>query len=253
MVANKITDWLKGPKAPRWRRDPNLSVIRGVVHRAGTGLVGLKGSLARVLWPTYEHCAAPRLANFGHAPEVGLLIEDQVEAWFRGSTWGEGGYTKVAKDPRRKEARVICGLMVALGLRRVDSQAPVAHGRVGTRLDWVVADPSGKLLLLELKTGFNNGLRNAQGELLGFPGFKSHREQHAYFQLLWTWAALERQGVKTEPWLVIVNKTAKDKFGTKDSVLTIARKIRGGTGGKLVRPLPKRHRALAGKLLERVK
>lgn len=253
MVSAKITDWL-GVRRPRgWQRDPNLSVIRGVVHRAGAGLVGLKGSLARALWPTYEHRAAPRLANYGHAPKVGLAIEDQVEAWFRGSTYGEGGYTSVAKDPRRKEARIICGLMVALGLRRVDSQAPVAHGRVGTRLDWLVQNPAGKLLLIELKTGFNYGLRDAQGEVRGFPGFKSHREQHAYFQLLWTWAALGRRGVDAEPWLVIVNKTAKDKFGTKDSVVAIAHKIRAGTGGKLVRPLPKRHRALAKRLLDKVR
>jgi hypothetical protein len=253
MVFAKITDWVTGEPRPRWRRNKNLTTIRGVVHRSGTRLVGLKRSLERALWPDYEIQNAPRLANFGHAPKVGSKIEDQIEAWFKTAKYENGGYSKIGKDPRRKEARVFCGLMVALGLRRVDSQAPEANGSVGTRLDWVVENSSGKLLLIELKTGHNYGLRDIQGQVVGFPGFQNHREQHCFFQLLWTWAAIKKRGIETEPWLVMINKTAKDKFGTKDTVLQIAHKIRSGIGGKLVRPLPKRHRGLCEKILKTIR
>lgn len=252
MVAAKDVCWLK-PHRTTWRRDPNVTTIRGQVTRGGVRLAGLKGALARALWPGYQHREAPRLANYGHAPEVGLRIEDQIETWFRGSKYEAGRYVKLAKDPGRKEARIFCGIMVALGLVRVDSQAPVAHGRVGTRIDWMVRGPTGRQILIELKTGHNYGLRDAQGDVVGFDGFKSHREQHANFQLLWTWAAIQARGIECEPWLVMVNKTAKDKFGTRDTVLEIAKKIRSGVGGKLVRPLPKRHREQAARVLQKVK
>lgn len=252
MVAAKETCWLK-PHNTKWRRDPNISTIKGQVARGGIRLAGLKSSLARALWPGYQHREAPRLANYGHAPKVGLRIEDQIEAWFHASKYEAGRYVKLGKDPGRKEARIFCGIMVALGLTRVDSQAPVAHGRVGTRLDWMVRGPTGKQILIELKTGHNYGLRDAQGEVVGFKGFKNHREQHANFQLIWTWAVIQARGIECEPWLVMINKTAKDKFGTTDTVLEIAKKIRSGVGGKLVRPLPPRHRKQAAKLLRVVK
>lgn len=252
MVAAKNTCWLK-PRSTKWTRDSNITTIRGQVIRNGVRLPGLINSLLMALWPEFEPSAAPRLANFGHAPKVGVDIEDQIEDWFSTSKYEDGRYVKLGKDPGRKEARIFCGIMVALGLTRVDSQAPVAHGRVGTRIDWMVRGPKGRQILIELKTGHNYGLSLAQGKIVGFPDFNNNRLEHAQFQLLWTWAAIQARGIECEPWLVMINKTAKDKFGTKDTVLQIAKKIRSGVGGKLVRPLPKRHRAEAKKLLDTVK
>lgn len=249
MPAVRTSPWDARRRRRRFKPDGALRVLGGRVCRGDRVLCGLKRRLRDVLWPGYVHAAAPRKANFGHAPKVGVRIEEQIDAWFRGGTWRDGAWVKQGPRPGRFEARVFCGLMLARGLRPVASQAPLARGDVGTRLDWIVADAADECYLIELKTGHNYGLRAAQGALAGFPSFKNTREQHAYFQLLWMWAVLRGDGVETEPWLVVVNRAAKRHFSARDSVAAIAAKIRAGAGGRLVRRLPARHRAVADRVL----
>lgn len=248
MVSAKLTDWIK-VRPSRWRRDTNLKTMRGVVQRNGRLLPGLKKQLKDALWPEYKYKSAPRKTNYGHSPKTGLLIEKQVEDWCKKCKVKDGKYVGLARDPKRKEARVICGLLVARGWMLVDSQAPVAHGRIGTRLDWVFQGPQGKQFLVELKTGHNYGLRKAQGNLQRFPAFANHREQHALMQLTWTWGAIRKRGIELEPILMMVNKSAMDKYPTKATVRSIARKIQKDGSGNLAKPLPKRHRAIADELL----
>ena len=247
MAPTRSSPWDRRPPArKRWKPDPTLKVVAGVVLRDGVRLYGLKSSLMNTFWPHFKHVRAPRKCNYGHSAKVGVIIEEQIDEWFSSG-----------RRPGRFEARIFCGLMVAHGLRRVASQAPVAHGSVGTRVDWVVADKSGREILIELKTGHNYGMNAAQGCLRHFSDFSNTRLQHAQFQLLWTWAALSARGVETEPWLVVINNGVKKLFSAGDSIAEIAAKIRAkvrtSKRWRLERPLPRAHRKLTAKVLEVVR
>lgn len=250
MVSAKITSWVRGARDNTWKLDSNLETIRGVVKRDGKFLCGLKKRLAKVLWPENDVKAAPRASNYGHAPEVGVEIEKQVETWCKKCRVEKGRYVKLAKDPRRKEARVVCGILVALDWTLVTSQAPVAYRHIGTRLDFVFQTPEGEQVLVELKTGHNYGLRKSQGKLLCFPSFTNNRFEHAYFQLTWTWAAIRRRGIKLEPFLMMVNRTAKNKFKTKATVRQIANQVKKNGYGRILTRLSQDHRKIANSLLE---
>lgn len=249
MVCAKITKWVTGARSTNWRPDTNLKTIKGVVQRDGKYLVGLKHQLMRTLWPHYTFQKATRGRDYGLTADDGLVIEKQIDEWCRKCHVVDGRYVKLAKDPRRKEARVVCGILVALGWTRVASQQPVAYKHIGTRLDYVFRTPTGKQVLVELKTGHNSGLRRSQGKLHIFNEFTNNRMQHALFQLAWTWAAVRERRIQLEPYLMMVNANAKSKFSTQDTVRDIAHQVQKSGYGRILTPLPPRHRAIAKKLL----
>jgi len=245
MVAIRASPWDPRIRTGKWKRDANLNVIKGVVHRA-LPLVGLKSTLSAVLWPTYTFDSAERKSEFGLDPETGAKIEEQIDAYYEEENAG-----KKPKRPGRFEARIFIALMKGNGLRRVAKQGAIAHGNVGTRFDWIFEDNVGKQYLIELKTGHNKGMNKSKGHILG--DFPNNRKYHAYFQLLWMWAVLEKRGIDTEPWLVVINKTVKKKFRASDTIKYMAERIREKKVSRIFRPLPQDVRKVKDTVLELIK
>lgn len=245
MVAIRASPWDPRVRTGKWKRDSNLNVIKGVVHRA-TPLSGLKTTLFNVLWPTYTFDFATRKSEFGLDPETGAKIENQVDTYYDEKDAG-----KKPKRPGRYEARIFIALMEGNGLTRVAKQGAIAYGNIGTRFDWIFEDKNGKQYLIELKTGHNKGMNKVKGQILD--EFPSNRKYHAYFQLLWMWAVLEKRGIETEPWLVVINKTVKKKFRASDTIKYMAERIREKKVSRIFRPLPQDVRKVKDTVLELIK
>lgn len=196
----------------RWRSDCKLFVKNGRVLCDDKTLPGLCKRLKLALWPHYLYLPN---GNVSQTCANGERVEKQINLWF-----------SKGKEPGLKEARIFCGMALCFGLRVVDSQAPVATQRVGTRIDYILEDARGVQYLVELKIGYNYGLRKSQGKLRRMSKYANNRGTHIRMQLAWMYEVVKQRGIEVEPIAVVITNRVKKLYDTKANVKDIAERMK---------------------------